>query len=91
MKDMVNSPPHYISKSGLEVIDIIEAFDLDFCRANAIKYILRAPNKGNEIQDLQKSIWYIQRKIKQIHGTINKTAKVPKTQRKNTSKSKRKT
>jgi hypothetical protein len=29
MKDMVNHPEHYISDSGIEVIDAIEAFTSD--------------------------------------------------------------
>ena len=33
----------------------------DFCIGNAIKYILRAPYKGNEKQDLEKAKWYLDR------------------------------
>lgn len=61
--DMVNHPPHYQSSSGLEVIDVVEAFteDLQGIEAtdtgNMIKYILRW-NKKNGIEDLKKVIWY---------------------------------
>lgn len=58
----IDHPKHYQGK-GLEVIDVIEAFDLKFCLGNAIKYILRADKKGHEVEDLEKAIWYIQRKI----------------------------
>lgn len=69
MNDMVNHPQHYISQNGLEVIDVIEEFTSDLkglqavCTANAIKYILRWPYKGNPKQDLQKAQWYISKLI----------------------------
>jgi hypothetical protein len=63
--DMVNHPAHYNKHPrGIEVIDFVE--HMDFCTGNAIKYIARAEYKGNEIQDLQKAIWYIQRKIETL-------------------------
>lgn len=67
--DMVNHPPHYISESGLEVIDVIEAFTADLKgiqatdTGNAIKYILRWPHKENPIQDLEKAVFYLQHLI----------------------------
>lgn len=61
--DMINHPPHYISTSGLESIDVIEAFALNFCLGNAVKYILRASKKGSKLEDLQKARWYISREI----------------------------
>ena len=50
----------------LEVIEVIEAFDLDRYLANAIKYILRSGKKEGEVpeKDLRKAIWYLERKIK---------------------------
>jgi translation initiation factor 2B subunit (eIF-2B alpha/beta/delta family) len=62
-REMVNHPDHYQGSGGMEVIDIIENYDLGFSLGNAIKYILRADNKGNRKQDLKKAIWYIQREI----------------------------
>ena len=61
MASMVDHPEHY--KAGdLEVIDIIEAFDLDFHLGNAVKYILRAGRKTEDAgEDLDKAIWYINR------------------------------
>lgn len=49
--DMVNSPKHYKGHK-FEVIDIIEDFDLDFCLANAVKYILRSAKKWDTKEDL---------------------------------------
>ena len=65
---MVSHPSHYQSKSGLEVINVIEAFTegLEGIKAvdtgNAIKYICRWKDK-NGIQDLEKAMWYIQHLI----------------------------
>lgn len=65
--DMVNHPPHYKTESGLEAITVRESF----FPANphiwtAVKYLLRASKKGNERQDLEKAIWYIQRYIRTV-------------------------
>ena len=62
MAETINHPPHYIS-DGFEAIDIIEAFKLDFCLGNTIKYILRAGQKGNKLEDLRKAKWYLERAI----------------------------
>jgi hypothetical protein len=60
--DMVNHPKHYNVK-GFEVIDIIDAFGLNFNMGNALKYLLRADRKGNKEQDINKALWYLQREI----------------------------
>jgi hypothetical protein len=44
---MVSHPDHYISETGMEVIDVIEAFTFDL--------------KG--IEDLEKILWYTQHLI----------------------------
>ena len=58
----VNHPDHYQSDK-MEVIDIIEAFKLNFHLGNVIKYITRADKKGNSLKDLEKAKWYLQREI----------------------------
>lgn len=65
--DPVNHPSHY-TDGKIEVIDYIEDKGLDFCLGNAVKYISRAGRKdqSKEVEDLQKAIWYINRKIEQI-------------------------
>lgn len=60
--DVVNHPPHYQSKTGLETIDVIEGFELGFRLANVIKYVLRCERK-NGIEDLKKARWYLDREI----------------------------
>lgn len=64
--DFIN-PNHYKTDKGIESIDVIEAFELDFCLGNAVKYILRAGKKPDQPieRDLEKAIWYLQRRIKQ--------------------------
>jgi hypothetical protein len=60
--DPVNHPPHYLThRSGIECIQITE--HLNFCLGNALKYIWRADEKGDAINDLSKAAWYIEREI----------------------------
>lgn len=60
--DPVNHPSHYTSHpSGVECITVTE--HMSFNLGNAVKYIWRAGDKGNLIQDLQKAVWYINREI----------------------------
>lgn len=66
--DLVNHPPHYKSKGGIESIEVIESFGLSFCLGNAIKYILRCEKKGNKKQDLEKARWYINRELSKFEG-----------------------
>jgi len=62
MNDNVNRPKHYTSHpSGIECIAITQ--HMNFCLGNAIKYIWRADLKGNDIEDLKKAKWYIDREI----------------------------
>ena len=61
--EMVDHPKHYQSKHGVEVIDIIEEFGLGFHLGNVIKYVLRAGHKSNELEDLEKAKWYLERVI----------------------------
>ena len=71
--DNVNRPAHY-TDSKIEVIDYIEHKKLGFCLGNAVKYISRAGKKKDsgrsvidkEIEDLQKAIWYINRRIYEL-------------------------
>lgn len=71
--DEVQSPKHY-TDTKIEVIDYIEDKNFGFCLGNAVKYISRAGKKNsaamNEkekaIQDLEKAIWYINRRIREL-------------------------
>jgi len=63
--DMVNHPKHY-TFGTYEVIDVIEDWQLGFHEGNCVKYIARAKHKGNELEDLKKARWYLDRKISDI-------------------------
>jgi hypothetical protein len=68
-KEHVNHPDHYGGKDNpYEAIKVIEAWELDFCLGNTVKYISRAGKKESDktIQDLEKAKWYLERKINQI-------------------------
>ena len=64
--DPIN-PSHY-KAGGLEVIQIIEAFQLDYHRASALKYLLRAGRKGDEVEDMKKCAWFVDRRIQVLEG-----------------------
>lgn len=71
--DLVNHPPHYKNHpSGIECITITQ--HMNFCRGNAVKYIWRAGDKGDEIEDLKKARWYIDREIKRMEGLSESTS-----------------
>lgn len=49
MSEQVNHPQHYGGKDNpFEAIKVIEAWDLDFCLGNAVKYISRAKGLDND-------------------------------------------
>ena len=61
---MVSHPSHYQSETGLEAIDVIEAFTFDLKgieatdTGNVLKYMCRWKMK-NGLQDLKKAQWYL--------------------------------
>lgn len=74
---MVSHPSHYQSKSGLEVIDVIEAFTSDLKgieatdTGNVLKYMCRW-NRKNGLQDLEKALWYLTHLIEKLKEKENK-------------------
>lgn len=67
MTDPVNHPSHYTAHpSGVEVIDITR--HESFLRGNLLKYVLRAPYKGNELQDMEKARVYLNWEIERLKG-----------------------
>ena len=61
-RDNVNSPPHYTSHpSGVECIQVTE--HMGFNLGNALKYIWRCDLKKDDVEDLKKAAWYIEREI----------------------------
>lgn len=60
--DPINHPRHYKKHpSGVECIQITEW--MNFCLGSAMKYIWRADEKGNAIEDLKKAVRYLQIEI----------------------------
>lgn len=58
----VVKPNHY-RRGGIESIDVVEQFDLNFRLGNVVKYVLRHQFKNNPEEDLQKALWYLTREI----------------------------
>ena len=61
LNDIVSHPKHYGGKDNpYEAIKVIDAWGLDFCLGNVVKYVSRAGKKNDSaIQDLEKAKWYI--------------------------------
>ena len=61
-RDPVNHPAHYMGHpSGVECIQITE--HMGFNLGNAVKYIWRADEKGDAVENLRKARWYLDREI----------------------------
>lgn len=66
MSDPIN-PDHYRSHpSGVECITVTE--HMTFCLGNAVKYIWRAGEKGDRLEDLRKARWYVDREIQRLEA-----------------------
>lgn len=69
--DMVNHPPHYKAKTGMEVINVIESYTDGLMgieatdTGNIIKYICRWKDK-NGLEDLKKAKWYLEHLINHL-------------------------
>lgn len=73
--DDVNSPSHY-KKGDVECIDGIEssmsreAFR-GYLKGNILKYVWRYEDKGQQVKDLRKARWYLERLIKSHLGKMD--------------------
>lgn len=65
---MTQFNPDYYKHNGIEVIDFIDAYCLNFSLGNVIKYVARAGHKNDEdtITALKKAKWYLDHEIKRI-------------------------
>ena len=86
-KEIVDSPQHYhprvskqemdaiidrINKRGyIEVIDVIQAWNLNFSLGSSAKYILRCGEKDDEVTELKKAIKYLEFEIEQREANKN--------------------
>jgi hypothetical protein len=65
----VQHPSYYGGADNTyEAIKVIEAWELDFCLGNVVKYICRAGKKGEwkHREDLEKAAWYLSRAIQNL-------------------------
>lgn len=79
--DMVNHPPHY-TKGKFEVIDVLEDIAQHYSNPTqaalvwqVIKYLARAPLKGNLAEDVQKAQWYLNRLVDKLVVPLEATSK----------------
>lgn len=61
-------PTHYQGKGGMQVFDVIDAFEMNFAIGSAVKYLCRSRLKGSPIVDLKKAIQCITREIEKLEG-----------------------
>ena len=66
--ERVDHPVHYGGDTVYEHIKVVEAWGLGYELGNATKYICRAGKKDGAgvIEDLEKSIWYINHYIERL-------------------------
>jgi hypothetical protein len=76
-KESIDHPPHYQGCCELtrpialqivcsfeldqECIEVIEKYNFSFHVGNALKYLWRADQKGDLVENLQKARWYLDR------------------------------
>lgn len=65
-KENVNHPSHY--NQGIETIEYIESWKMNFNIGNVVKYVTRAGYKENKLEDLYKALWYVTREIKRVES-----------------------
>lgn len=77
MSDNVKNPSYY-NRGKIEVWEFIEDQGLDYHTGNAVKYIARAGFKdpSKEVEDLEKAIAFLERKIKVLNSTNNVNTKI---------------
>lgn len=82
--DSVDGPSHYLvnpdgSRRKYEPADVIDDWNLsnDHYLANAIEYICRSQQKQNFLQDLNKAIWNLRRRVALEQDRINEFADRP--------------
>lgn len=72
MTDMVNHPPHYLSASNVECINISRLLPLSL--GTAVKYVWRFRDKGKPAEDLDKALWYLEDYAKHLFKDKNTDA-----------------
>ena len=60
LKNSITEPSYY--QKGIQPIDYIESWQMDYCAGNVLKYLTRYPYKNGR-DDLLKAKWYLDRLI----------------------------
>ena len=73
-RDPAVDHPDYYNAGGIEVLDVIAAFGLNFNTGNAIKYVCRSGHKpgADRITDLRKAVFYLNREIEDAEKRRNR-------------------
>ena len=66
MKDTSFHNPSYYNRGKIEVWDFIRDQQLNYHLGNVIKYVCRAGNKTDHIQDLTKAIHYLANELEHV-------------------------
>jgi hypothetical protein len=72
-------PPYYTGLGGLEVIDVIDRFDLTYYEARIIEHVIRARRKGG-LTDLRRAKYFIDRLISNVEAEKERAARHEKLQ-----------
>jgi hypothetical protein len=78
-KDLINHAPHHRADSPYETTRVIEEWNLGWHLGNVLKYIARHELKGDELGDLKKAQWYLNRRIalmETLNGSIEERGQV---------------
>lgn len=72
VKDMVNHPPHY-NQGGVECIEAIKSMLTPeefkgYCKGSIVKYVWRSDLKGQNIEDLKKSEFFLKALIERLEN-----------------------
>ena len=73
MIDNVSHPAHYCEGRVYEPIDVIEDWELGYNLGSVVKYVSRAGRKQNQLEDLKKARWYLNREIEALESTPHVT------------------
>lgn len=79
-KNVINHPNRYGGDTEYECIKVLENWLSEeqfkgFCIGNTIKYMCRLGKKDEEIQELKKGSWYLNRLIENLEKKSNLSRK----------------
>lgn len=66
LREEIDHPDHYQHPTGIECIDVIE--HMPFNIGTAVKHLWRCGQKWDDIGDLKKAVWYINRQIQKLEA-----------------------